>query len=95
MKIDEDMQFFFTICNLDWKNFSFEELVGGYKLILSLIADHESKYYMDMDLLGYIVNSFSRILETFFEVSNYKDEDVYTYSTNRVVEVWKKSNENL
>ena len=95
MKIDEDMQFFFTICNLDWKNFSFEELVGGYKLILSLIADYESKHYMNIDLLEYVVNTFSRILDTFFEISQYSDEEIYTYSTNRAVEVWEKSNENL
>lgn len=95
MKIDEDMQLFFDICGLDWRNFNFEDLVKGYKNSLFLIADNESKYYMDMDLLGFIVNSFSRILETFFEVSQYSDEEIYTYSTNRVVEVWEKSNRYL
>lgn len=92
MEIDEDMQFFFKICNLEWRNFSFEELVAGYKNKLFLIVDKDSKHHMNIDLLDFFVSTFSRILETFFKASHYDKEIIYAYSTDRAAEVWKKAN---
>ena len=91
MKIDDDMKFFFTICNLDWKNFSFEELINGYKLILSLMTDKDSKYYMNMELLGFWVNTFSRILNQFFGIIPDDSAEVCMYSAGRISEIKDKS----
>ena len=93
MKLDEDMELFFSYCKLDWRNFSFEELVGAYRVFLSLIIDKDSKCYMDIDLLGFFVNAFSKILKAFFMVVYDENIEVGMYSASRLMQVKEKSSD--
>lgn len=66
MEKDTYIEYFFEICRLDSKNFSFDELIKSYKFWLSLIIDQEDSNYLDVDVLNFAVMMFSKIIKSCF-----------------------------